>query len=141
MVALSKRIHYGNNEIQDHRYHKFFEYRRKDVALLLRVPGSRLLVQFELLALKERLERHLELVPHQRDVSEPVQGCGDEGLVERYDHKEFLDVHFDDGLPDKRCAEKRPKRHQKVTACNAGQVEKWIWYLQNQRHWKDINKP
>lgn len=123
VVALSKRVHYGDHEVQNHRDHELLENRGQNVPLLFHVLRPGLLVQLELLAFEESLEGHLEPVPYHRHVPEPIQGGGYQGLVERDDHKQLLDVHFYDGLPEQRRAEERPEGHKKMTTSDPGKVK------------------
>ena len=50
-------------------------------------------------------------------------------LVKGYNDGQLLDVCFDHSLADERGTEKRPEGHQKMAACDSGQVKKRIWDL------------
>ena len=51
-------------------------------------------------------------------------------FAERYDNKQLLYVHLYHSFADQGGTEKRPERHQKVTACDTGKIEQWVWYLE-----------
>eukprot|EP01083_Nonionella_stella_P083246 230109_1 len=48
-------------------------------------------------------------------------------LTEQHYEKRGLDVHFDESFPDESCTEKRPKRKEKMTACDSAQIESHVW--------------
>lgn len=132
MVRLRERIYNRYDEIKHHGNHELFENRPQNVppsAVGRRFRG--IFVQFLFLSIQERFERYLKLLAHYRDELQPFQGRFYEGLIKCDDDEHFLDVHFDDSFADQRRAEERPERHQEMPACDARQVEKRIWNLQN----------
>ena len=51
-------------------------------------------------------------------------------LAKRDNNEQLLNMHFNNRFADECGAEKRPERDEEVAACDAGQVEKRVWYLQ-----------
>lgn len=131
VVALCERVYDGHNKVENHGKDEFLENRAEYVAGFLQMRSCS--VQFRFLAVQERLERFLQLSPDHREHAQPSQGGRDEGLVERNYDEHFLDVHLYYRLSDEGGAEERPKRDQKMTASDSGQIEQRIRYLEKKK--------
>lgn len=132
VIVLCQTVHNRNDKVDNHQHYQIFESLGEEIFALLRRFTARSM-QACLLIGEECFEWLLETFAHPREQAEHIDRLVDQRLAERNDHKDFLNVHFDNGLAEQRGPEECPEWYEEMAARDASQVEQRIWYLQMNR--------
>lgn len=108
MPALRKWVYNRQDEVENHSYHEYLKHFLQEISFVLLGLAA---VKFFFLVCEESLERLLHLWPYNGNESNQVNSLVDQLFAESYDHDDFLQVHFDNCLPDERCTKECPEWH------------------------------